>query len=226
MQAKHLSHAYIITSLSQNHASNLRLKCSISSIQTSQKSTFQKMFFKIARMVLFFVLGGGNGVCMVAIKTVEFISAFWESFVLPKRDIQSQLQSFLRDCTIIIHDELLQSPVISLQESYGSYNADVRLQMEDCLQQISYKAAAVNLLEKSHCLKKPVLRGPAICFLREDVKRGYRRRYCSILHSLMLCKESLIKKGSALSQSKRRNETWLYSKCCNTLAFCIVFCMR
>lgn len=80
--------------------------------------------------------------------------------------------------------------------------------MEDCLQQISYKGAAVNLLEKSHCLKKTMLMGPAICFLREDGKRGCRRRYCSFLHSLILCEESLIKEGSALSQ--RRNETSIF----------------
>lgn len=88
------------------------------------------MFFKIARMVLLCVFGGGDGVCndgMVVIKTAEFISAFWESFVLPKGDIQSQVQSFLRDCTIIIHDELLQSPVISLQESYSYMTLIVRM---------------------------------------------------------------------------------------------------
>lgn len=56
------------------------------------------MFLKIPRMVLLWVHEGGDGMCsdgIVAVKTIEFISAFWESFVLPKGDIQSQVQSFL-----------------------------------------------------------------------------------------------------------------------------------
>lgn len=43
--------------------------------------------------------------------------------------------------------------------------------MEDCLLQISCKAAAVNLLEKSHCQKTTILKEPDICFLKED-ERG------------------------------------------------------
>lgn len=38
------------------------------------------------------------------------------------------------------------------------------------MQQISYKAATVNLLKKSHCLEKIMLKGPAV-FL-EEMERG------------------------------------------------------
>lgn len=100
---------------------------------------------------------------------------------------------------------------------------DVRLQMEHCLLQISCKAAAVNLLEKSHCLKKLCQRDLPFVFLG---KRACGGRHCSILHSLMSCKEAFIKEDSAFSQSRTRKETWQYSMCCVALAFCIVFCMR
>lgn len=104
MQTRHLSNIYIVTSLIQNYSSNLQLKCSISSIQAPKipKNPNSKILKKCSLKYLWWCccvfVECVDQVCndgMVAIKTVEFISAYRESFALPKGDIQSQVQSFL-----------------------------------------------------------------------------------------------------------------------------------
>lgn len=71
-----------------------------------------------------------------------------------------------------------------------------------------------------------MLKGPAICFLRDNEKQVCGERYGFILHLLILCKQALIKEDPAFSEVKTRKETWQYEMHCVTLAFGIVFCMR